>query len=195
MVKMVAAGARRLSESARREQLLDLGLELFSKKSFDELSMDSIAAEAGVSKALLFHYFGSKRGYYVATVEEIARRVVDATAPASNLSFEETVERSLEGYLEFVKKNGALYRALVRGGVGVDPETHAILEAVRRLSVTRVLEQLKVKRASPLLRTAILGWVGFAETAVLDWYDHRAFSERRLIALLLDTLTAIARNR
>jgi AcrR family transcriptional regulator len=70
-------------KSARREALLETGLRLFSANAFDELSMDDVAAEAGVAKGLLYYYFGSKRGYYVAVVEAAISDWRTASTPIS----------------------------------------------------------------------------------------------------------------
>jgi AcrR family transcriptional regulator len=62
----------RLDVDERRRRLLDLGTDLFARFSYDELSMAKIAREAGISKALLYHYFPSKQAYFAATLEEKA---------------------------------------------------------------------------------------------------------------------------
>ncbi len=62
----------RMHVDERRRRLLELGAELFARHSFDELSMSRIAREAGISKALLYHYFPSKQAYFQATVEQAA---------------------------------------------------------------------------------------------------------------------------
>ena len=58
----------RLENDERRRRLVALGAELFTRHAFDELSMSAIAREAGISKALLYHYFPSKREFFVATL-------------------------------------------------------------------------------------------------------------------------------
>ncbi len=185
------AAPKRLSVDARRAQLLDLGMRLFSERAYDELSTDEIAKAASISKGLLFHYFSSKRGFYVATIEEMARRVAEVTAPEPGLDLMETVRRSLLGYVRFVRSDGAIYRSLVRGGVGVDGQVHQILETVRGLSVQRVLEQMDVADPSETLRLSLVGWVGFCETVCLQWYDRPSLTEEALVQLLLDTLSAL----
>ena len=55
-------------DEARRKQLLELGLKLFGQMSFAEVSIDDIAARAGISRGLLYHYFKGKRGFYTETV-------------------------------------------------------------------------------------------------------------------------------
>ena len=62
----------RLDVDERRRPLLDLGTDLFARFSYDELSMARIAREAGISKALLYHYFPSKQAYFAATLQEKA---------------------------------------------------------------------------------------------------------------------------
>ena len=181
----------RLPVEARRAQLIEKGMELFAENSFDKLSTEALAKEAGVSKALLFHYFGSKRGFYVATILRMAELVADATEPDGDLAFVDTLRGSLEGYVGFVRDNGALYLALVRGGVGADAEVHGILDAVRVASVERVLEQANITRPGARLRAALLGWVAFTETTTIAWFERRGFSERALVDLLVDTCLGV----
>jgi AcrR family transcriptional regulator len=65
----------------RRRRLLELGAKLFAKHSFDELSMSRIAREAGISKALLYHYFPTKQDFFAATLREAAEEVSRRTEP------------------------------------------------------------------------------------------------------------------
>src|SRR5262249_47381912 len=60
----------RLDVDARRAQLVDLGLTEFGTRTYDEVSIDRIAQMAGISKGLLYHYFPTKRAFYVACVRE-----------------------------------------------------------------------------------------------------------------------------
>src|SRR6185503_5290765 len=60
----------RLPVDERRAQLLELSTRLFAAHSFAELSMARIAREAGISKALLYHYFPSKQDLFLATLAE-----------------------------------------------------------------------------------------------------------------------------
>jgi AcrR family transcriptional regulator len=69
----------RLEVEQRRAQLLTLGQELFSSSTYDELSIDDIARAAGISKGLLYHYFPSKRDYYVATIRVAAGELLHQT--------------------------------------------------------------------------------------------------------------------
>ena len=85
------SGFSRLHVDERRAALLECGRKLFSTQPYDELSMAMIAREAGISKALLYHYFPSKQAYFIATIEEAATQLAarvrpDASAPRPSSS-------------------------------------------------------------------------------------------------------------
>ncbi len=79
------AGYTRLQVDERRRQLLEFGAELFTRHAFDELSMAAIAREAGVSKALLYHYFPSKADFFEATLRQAADELAARTDPDPDL--------------------------------------------------------------------------------------------------------------
>ena len=87
----------RLDVDERRRQLLDLGAELFTRHGYEELSMAKIAKAAGISKALLYHYFPSKQAYFAATLEqaaaELARDDAAGPEPASRSSSSRAASR------------------------------------------------------------------------------------------------------
>jgi len=66
-----ARGRTRLAPDQRRTQLLDLGVSLLATRSLDELTIDVLAEEAGISRGLLYHYFGGKDELYVAVLEAV----------------------------------------------------------------------------------------------------------------------------
>ncbi len=185
-----ATTRRRLSVEERRAELIELGIEIFSRRAYDELSTDALAATAGISRTLLYHYFRDKRDFYLATMREMARRLIEATAPAPELGFEAALRSSLERFVGFVGENPAIYQAIVRGGVGIDKEMEELLERVRRVSLDRVLDRLGVASPSPALRILLYGWVGFTETAALEWSRKRDLPAGELVDLLADTLAS-----
>src|SRR5918996_1597529 len=73
---MATPAYTRLAVDERRSRLLELGAELFARHGYEELSMSRIAREAGISKALLYHYFPSKQAYFSATLEQTAQRIL-----------------------------------------------------------------------------------------------------------------------
>src|SRR3954454_23421821 len=73
---------RRLPRAEREEQMVDAALELFTERGFDDVSMDEIAARAGITKPMLYSYFGSKEGLYLACIERAARPMIAALRAA-----------------------------------------------------------------------------------------------------------------
>ena len=106
---MAAARRSRLSTDVRREQLVALGIEIFSDRPFDEVSIDDIAAAAGISKGLLYHYFPSKRDFYVAVIRSAADEMQALTEPDPALAPRERLAAALERYLEYVETHARGY--------------------------------------------------------------------------------------
>jgi AcrR family transcriptional regulator len=167
---------------------MEFGRAHFAEHAFDAMPMDEIAARAGVSKGLLYHYFGGRRGFYVATIEAVANEVIEATDPIPGVAFELGFVTMLQRFVGYVRDHGAIYRALVRGGLGSDPEVGAILDRVRRVSCQRILAQLGVEESTPAMRIALVGWVAFTETACAEWLDEAEMGEGELVSLLVQAL-------
>src|SRR3954451_10949115 len=110
---------RRLDVDERREQLLERGAELFTANRYEELSMSKIAAEVGISKSLLYHYFPSKQAFFEATLGAWAEELRQRTAPDPDLPPVEQLQRSLDGFLALVEENAVAYRNLMESAAGV----------------------------------------------------------------------------
>ncbi len=187
----------RLSVDERRGQLLELGLSLFADRSYDDISIDDIAAAAGISRGLLYHYFGSKRGYYVAALREAARQLIAETEQIREAREHqgppdaEALRSGMEAYLAFVEKRAKTYSSLFQGGVGSDEEVRAVVEETRNHYLSRILGDLPLTEANQArLRTALRGWIGFVEAVSLDWLEQRAVSRDELRDLIVDMCLA-----
>ena len=177
----------RLEVEERRRRLLDLGAELFARHGYEELSMARIAREAGISKALLYHYFPSKQAYFAATLEQAAEELAAATEPDPAKPPVEQLAGSLDAYLRWVERHAAAYEKLIRG-VGAVPEVRELVERVRADTASRILAGIAAGRETPALRAAVGGWRWVMDGAVLDWLEHRDIDRDRLHGLLLGTL-------
>ncbi len=179
---------KRLELDERRTQLLELGLELFSNRSYHDVSIDDIAAAAGISKGLLYHYFPTKRAFYVATVRQAAGGLVAATEPNMNLPARERAYAGMSAYLDYVEAHAFAYQALLRSGVGVDEEVAAIIEDTRSRISERMQRVLGLAAPRPIFRTLFRAFIGSVETASLDWLDHRDVDREQLLRMLLALL-------
>ena len=192
---MATAKRSRLSVDERREQLVRLGVDIFSERPYDEVSIDGIAAAAGISKGLLYHYFPSKRDFYVAVVRHGAAQLEAATVIDETAYPEDGFIAGLDRYLDYVEDHASGFAAVLGAGIGNDPAVRAIVDDVRRAMTDRILDNLTRRveppvPSTPQVRVAVRGWVGFAEAASLDWLEHREVSREQLRNLLASTLVA-----
>lgn len=163
----------RLDVDERRAQLVALGLDLFGSRSYDDVSIDELAAAAGISKGLLYHYFPTKRDFYVATVRESARQLVERTDARMKGEPLERLSAGLDAYLDYVTEHGQAYAALLRSGVGADAEVARVVDETRATLVARVAESLPLASPGPLVSVALRGWLGFVEASTLDWLEGK----------------------
>src|SRR5918911_4277065 len=131
----------RLDVDERRRRLLELGADLFTRFAYDELSMARIARDAGISKALLYHYFPSKEAYFVATLEEKAAELTRRTEPDATRPPLEQLSGSLDAYLAWVQENAGSYEKLIRSASV--PEVRVLLDRVRGDTAQRIVDGLR----------------------------------------------------
>lgn len=190
----------RLETDARRAQLLGLGIQLFANRAYDEVSIEDLAAQAGVSKGLVYHYFPTKRDLYVTGLREAAAQLVARTTGKwPELRPIDQMRRSMEALLEYVQEHAQAYSALMRGGIGSDPEVAEIVEGVRTVYVDRLLDDVYglpmpgAPRETPHLRLVLRGWIGYVETVMLEWITQKAPDAVAVRDLLIDSLLALVR--
>jgi AcrR family transcriptional regulator len=178
----------RLSVDERRDQLLELGAELFARHSFAELSMARIAREAGISKALLYHYFPTKQAFFVATLQQAAEEVRRRTDPDPALPPGEALAGSLDAFLGWIEENATAYRKLLESAGSV-PEVGALIDEVRDRTSARILDGLGAgDDPPPQVRAAARAWLWFMDGAILDWIEHRDLTRTELRDFLLGSL-------
>ena len=178
----------RLDTAARREQLIAVGRELFQQRPYDQVSMDDVAAAAGVSKGLIFHYFDSKRDLYVEIIGRGANDLMQASMVSENMPPMERLIAGLHRYLEYAERAGKGYTSLLTGGVGVDPEVLNIVESVRRTFVDRILLSLPYQ-ATPMTRIMVRGFVGFVEAASVEFVNNKeGVAREELVKTMVKTL-------
>lgn len=194
-----------MSTDARREQLLAAGTELLGRRPYDEVSIEEIAAAAGVSKGLLYHYFPTKKDFVLAALRRGEDELAALTAPDPNLPPADRLSAGLDRFLDFVEEHPAAYKAIFRGRGGGDAEIEATLEENRQRRLGALIDALGGWEAAPveieptaLLETALQGWIFFVEGAVLRWLergdvkraDLRELLEQALLAALASASTA-----
>jgi len=181
MLNSVRSPSRvRMSPQERRRQLVGIGLRKFVERPVQDLSLDEVAAEAGVSRGLLFHYFPSKTEYHRAVVEAAWRRVGRNVAPDPDAVGPAAVRQVVERFLRQVERRRETYVALV---LGQAPIARAAGDAgaargesteASGVGVDGLREQLAalVVAAADLPDAAMPaahGWVAYLEDRALQW--------------------------
>jgi AcrR family transcriptional regulator len=164
---------RRLPVEQRREQLIAIALELFSRHPPEEVSLDDVALAAEASRPLVYRYFpGGKQQLYEAALRTAADELSSRfTAPVQG-GPTERLGHVLDQYFGFVDEHAAGYGALLRGGSVAETErTTAIVDQVRRAAHLSILNQLRVREPGPRMLLLVRSWISVVETTALTWLD------------------------
>ncbi|MET4049856.1 TetR family transcriptional regulator [Rhodococcus sp. 1163] len=192
--KPAAVKRTRLSPEDRRAQLIALGTDMLSERPLEQISVEDIADQAGVSRGLLFHYFASKRDFHLAIVRETSNTMLERTAPDTSLEPLELLRESVANYVDYVTENRDTYISLLRGTVGGDADMREVFEQTRTTMADRTVTQLyKLDiEPTPTIRLAVRGWIAFVEEATISWLRDPEVSREEVIALNVAALPAVA---
>ena len=157
---------RRLSADDRRRQLVGIGLSRIIDTPIQDLSLDQVAAEAGISRGLLFHYFPTKTDFYLACVGAAGRRILRNTAPDESDPGQAQVRSMLVAMIEQIDRRRSFYLTLVHGSGVADPRVSEVHDSVRSVSTDRVMRALGLAMAS---RPIVHGWWAYVEDRALSW--------------------------
>ncbi|MFI9410939.1 TetR/AcrR family transcriptional regulator [Nocardia gamkensis] len=185
----------RLSPDERREQLITLGAKMLGERSIDDISVSEIAAQAGISRGLLFHYFPTKQDFQLAIVRHANAELIERVMPDRSLGLFEMLRDSIERYIEYVTENRTSYLALLRGPTSVSPELAPLVDQTRDAIIGIILAETPVPVAEadhPRLMLAMRGWIAFVEESTLTWLRSEPISREQLVDLLVESLIAIA---
>jgi AcrR family transcriptional regulator len=195
MGTVTAPTRTRLTPDQRRSQLLDLGVKLLATRSLDELSIDVLAEEAGISRGLLYHYFGNKHAFHEAVVRRAADDLIEQTAPPAEGAPLERLLTSVTAYVDYVVANYEGYLSLVKGAAGGNDTLREIYEEARSALTDRIFRedaQGVIVPDTPAARLVARGWAALTEELVLTWVvDPAGVSRDELLAILAASLPAL----
>ncbi|MFI6868650.1 TetR/AcrR family transcriptional regulator [Nocardia sp. NPDC050406] len=187
----------RLSPEQRREQLITLGAQMLRERALEDISIGEIAAQAGISRGLLFHYFPSKQDFHLAIVRHANAELLARTAPDKSLPLYDMLRDAVTRYIDYVSENRTSYLALLRGPASASPELVTLVTQTRHALVDRILGEAPVPMEDPdrpRLRLAVRGWIAFVEETTLTWLREEPIPREELVDMLVDSLPALALN-
>jgi AcrR family transcriptional regulator len=191
----------RLQPDARREDILEAAASVFAARPYNEVSLGLVAREAGVSRSLVSHYFGSKRGLVMEVMRAFAGAAPAAVRTDRELPVDEMVAANVDAWLDYAEEHRETTIAMSGvGALGRDPELQSLVEEVRERVVDRILINHFGSTDVPReLRIALRAYTGLYEVAVSEWLhagrmsrdEVRILITRGLFAVLQDVVPAL----
>ncbi|WP_240135926.1 TetR/AcrR family transcriptional regulator [Streptomyces sp. MUM 178J] len=184
---------RRMGVEERRQQLIGVALDLFSRRSPDEVSIDEIAVAAGISRPLVYHYFPGKQSLFEAALRRAADELAARFAEPHEGPLGGRLLRVMGRFFDFVESHGPGFSALMRGGPSAGSSTaYAMVDEVRQAAYDQIMAHLGVDEAPPRLELTVRSWVSLAETTALIWLDGRRVPRGELELQLVHDFAALA---
>jgi AcrR family transcriptional regulator len=195
---MSSTPRKRLTGEERRVAILDSALTVFSRRGYHASSIDDIAREAGVSKALIYEHFVSKQDLYAELLEQHAGDLFSALAEAISEAGRSASARlavGFDAFYRFVEEHRVAWRMLFREAT--DPEAVAVLDRItaevtafvagviredpgsRRGADDRATREHGVQIVAQLL-------VGAVESLANWWADHQELPRERIVEMTMD---------
>ncbi|HEY8980226.1 MAG TPA: TetR/AcrR family transcriptional regulator [Streptomyces sp.] len=189
---MTTGVRRRMGVDERRQQLIGVALELFAQRSPDEVSIDEIAAAAGISRPLVYHYFPGKLSLYEAALKRASEDLASRFAEPHEGPLGTRLLRVMRRYFDFVDDHGPGFAALLRGGPAVGSSTtNALINSVRQQAYEHILSHLGVDDPPPRLELLVRSWISLAESTALIWLDGKRIPREELQLQLVHDFAAL----
>jgi AcrR family transcriptional regulator len=194
----------RLPRAEREQQMLSVAHVLFAERGYGAVTMDDVAAAAGITKPLLYNYFGNKERLYLACMrpagDALVGTVVRAVAETTNAT--DALDAGLRSFFAFLAEDRAAWRVLFdetlpRGGE-VARHVAEYRERITQLVADALLAQLPRARrakASTEVRAMSVAVMGAAEALGRWWLRTDETSADAAAEMLIDTLGPGLRER
>jgi AcrR family transcriptional regulator len=174
----------------RRQQLLDIGRRLFAERGFEGTSIEEIAAQAGVSKPVVYEHFGGKEGLYAVVVDrEVERLLTTVTTLLEGDHSESKFEVAAVGLLRYIDENADGFRILVRdSNPGSSTGTYGTLLSDIAVQVEYIMADFLKSRGrdpklAPMYSQMLVGMVAFTGQW---WLDARKPRLEQVAANMID---------
>jgi len=131
----MAGGTKRLPRAVREQQMLDAAVQMFSVNGYHETSMDAIAAEAEISKPMLYLYCGSKEELFGACLDRELTRFVDDVRNKIDFSQspKDLLRNAVLAFLNYIDANRASWMVLYTQATSSQAFAHTVREGRERI--------------------------------------------------------------
>lgn len=190
--------SRRLDPDARRQQILRCAIRLFGDRPYAAVSTTELAEEAGVTRGLIHHYFGTKRGLYLDVVRAMVMVPDSEPTPAAEGTLQERVAAAVDWFLDAVGPYGKTFVAVMGAeGVGTDPEIEKILAEANDLAARKTLQivgGVEAQDDDPRQRAMIRAYGGQVKAAIREMVGDETLTRDQVRDLLSHSLLTIVQD-
>jgi AcrR family transcriptional regulator len=160
----------------REQGILDVAGQVFARAGYESASMDEIAELAGVSKPMLYAYFGSKEGLYLAYIERAGRDLLDRLVEAAPRDAQPAtaLRARIAEFLSFVEEHGDGWKVLFRELASTRPVAEHVAELRGRIveAIRRMIDASNPAHPAPASDAIAHAVVGAGESLANWWLDH-----------------------
>lgn len=155
----------RLPAPARREQILDVSVQVFARNGFHSTSMNDVADAAGVTKPVLYQHFNSKQDLYLALLEEAGNRLRNAVAKAVSVAAngKEQTELGFKAYFRWVADDHDAFLLLFGSRASRDEESTTTIRRITAETAHAIAPLIAADIDDEHRRRLAQGLVGLAE--------------------------------
>lgn len=191
---MSAAVARiRLPRAEREQQALAAARARFAEHGYAAVTMDEVAADVGVTKPLLYTYFGNKDGLFLACLAPAAQALEATVAEAIDgaAGGADALHRGVHAFFGFVERERDAWRMLFDETLPADGDIASFVAAQRRRLTTLVADCAHSSHDAEPLAAALLG---ACEAMARWWLRHGTLPAASAADLLIRTLDPETRS-
>jgi AcrR family transcriptional regulator len=184
------AGTKGVPRLEREEQILSVASEVFAEESYAATNIQAVADRAGISKPLIYNYFGSKEGLFLACIErggEIVADEIERIANEDVVGIERGL-RTLDGMFNVLENQRHLWRIFYdRTAPTTGPVADAVTlytERITKLADEGVSELMALSGVTDQLDVSAMTavWMGIVDSLMRWWVDHPSESAEAMTA-------------
>jgi AcrR family transcriptional regulator len=190
---------RRLPPEERRRQLIDAAIELYSRRPFEQVSVEDITEAADVSRALLYRYFTGPADLFAAASRVAVDELLARLAAPREGTPEERLRIGVAVFLDFASQHRAAFVAIVRNSSAISSGTGTLVDEVRSALVDVIKAGAGLAGPAPLIDLTIWCWAAAMEEAIVRWLDDPLLDRDAFVVWICRQLgamlTATAKQR